>query len=614
MARGLNQYMLGKKNNTFCHLLWERAFINEHGDVFFCCLCRPEPIGNIYEHTLAYVWKKSKKAKLFRGMALKGDLGCYASCTVLSKREKEMVLGRFYRNRGKFIEAESAFQDVLKITPKNYGIYFELGWLYNDQGGYAEAEASFKKALELEPGNSDAYVGLGWSCQEQKKYPEAEASFKKALELEPGNSDAYVGLGWLCKEKKDYSGAEASFKKALELEPGNSDAYVGLGWLCKEKKKYAEAREFFEKALKIHPGSNAACAELGWLYKEQGKFREAEVFFEKALELNPNSESACVGLGWLYKDQEKLSQATRLLRKALELNPRNEVAQTIFAQIYRKAPSGLKLGAKISAKERKDLPLRTADTILEDNNSDSDVYKQDKTDYPRTLHILIGTLCPLSCIMCRQNHRLNIALNNEMLKKNIDWPRIEDITIQGGEVLAIPSAKELLIWLTEKMKKKIKLVTNGLLINREWAERLVRGSEWIEVSVNAATKQMHEFVNRGSDFEKVIRNIKMLIDLKRSYNAKTDIRYHFTIVPENVHEIAQAIKFADRLGCDLIAYSFDSPRVEIFLSQHKKMKKKIKDEISKLSNKNLNIKVQRNQLHQLGLVGDSNHNLFVDDY
>ena len=455
---------------------------------------------------MAYIWQKSKQAKLFRRMSLNGSLGCYSSCIFLSKKEKEIGLGRFYRNRGKLIEAEAAFKDVLEISPKNHDIYFELGWLYKDQGRYAEAEASFKKALEL--------------------------------------------------------------------EPRNPDTYVGLGWFCKEQKKYAEAGKLFKKALKINPISSAAYAELGWLYKDQGKPKEAGASFKKALELNSNTESACIGLVQLHKDQGSLDQVKHLLRKTAEFNSR----------------------------------------VVEDKFPSLDLYEKDDTDYPRTLQIMIGTPCNINCIMCPRNRHSKIVLNNDILKKNIDWFRINDILLNGGEVLAIKSAKELCIWLTERMQKKIKLITNGLLINREWAEKLVRGSEWIEISVNAATGKTHEFINRGSDFNRVIRNIKMLIYLKRAYSMKTDIRFHFTIIPENVHEIAQAIKFADDLGCDLIAYSFDSPRTEDFLSKHKNIKAKIKDEIAKLANSNLSIKILRNQLEQLGLMEDFNPNLAVDDY
>lgn len=518
-----------RKTNTYCNLLWERAFISEYGDIFFCCLCRPEPVGNIYKHDLAYIWQKSKKTRLFRWMSLNGSLSCYSTCTVLSKKAKDLTLGRFYRNWGKLIEAEAAFKDALEMDPKNHNIYFELGWLYNDLGRPNEAETSFRRVLEL--------------------------------------------------------------------EPESPDGYVGLGCLCKEQKKYTEAKELFKKALKLNPESSAAYAELGWVYKDVVELNESEALFKKALEFNSNNESALVGLGSLYKDQGKFNEAGQLLKKAIEFNPQNKVARAISAQISNRG---------------RIYRIKKASGI--DDKVCLDAHQNYFSDYPRTLHILVGTFCPLNCIMCPQNHRLKIALNNAMLKKNIDWSRVDDIVIQGGEVLAIPSARQLLIWLIEKMNKKIKLVTNGLLINREWAERLVKGANWIEVSVNAATKQTHELINRGSNFARVLKNLKMLIDTKRSYNLKTDIRFHFTIVPENVHEIAQAVKFADELGCDLIAYSFDSPKVEIFLSRYKKIKEKIKNELSRLCNRNLKIKIQRNQLEQLGLLDGFNHKSVIDDY
>ncbi len=472
------------------------------------------------------------------------------------------------------MKAEASFKDALEINPKNYDIYAELGWLYKDLGKLAAAEASFKKALELEPRYADAYVGLGWLSKEAKRCSEAKELFEKALKLNPLSFAAYAELGWLYKNLGKLAAAEAHFKKAMELESKNVDACIGLGWLRKEEKRYGEARELFEKAIELNPLSCAAYAELGWLYKEQGKPKDAQAAFKKALELNPNAESACVGLAQLRKDQGNLDQIKRLSRETAESDSR----------------------------------------VVEEKSPSLDLYKDGDTAYPRHLQIMIGSLCNINCIMCPQDHHLKTVLNNDILKKNIDWLRIKEILINGGEVLVIKSAKELFIWLTEKMQKKIRLITNGLSINREWAEKLVRGSEWIEISVNAATKKTHELINKGSDFERVIRNIKMLIDLKRRYSLKTDIRYHFTIIPENIHEVAQAIKFADDLGCDLIAYSFDTPNVENFLSQHRNIKAKIRDEVTKLANSNLSIKILRNQLDQLGLIEDPNPNLAVDDF
>lgn len=69
-------------------------------------------------------------------------------------------------------------------------------------------------------------------------------------------------------------------------------------------------------------------------------------------------------------------------------------------------------------------------------------------EYPKAVWILYGEFCNQSCIMCRQHHRSETILDNEVLKRNIDWSRVEEVGIQGGEVLAIRGAEEFYVWLT----------------------------------------------------------------------------------------------------------------------------------------------------------------------
>jgi MoaA/NifB/PqqE/SkfB family radical SAM enzyme len=233
--------------------------------------------------------------------------------------------------------------------------------------------------------------------------------------------------------------------------------------------------------------------------------------------------------------------------------------------------------------------------------------KQGTTDYPvhenypRQVWLLYGEFCNLNCIMCGQNSRSKDKLDNDILKKHIDWAQVESIELQGGEILAMKEAKELYLWLTREMNKKVNLITNGLLINDEWAEFLVRGSNWITISVNAATKKTHELVNKGSVFEKVIDNTKKLINLKEKYNLNTKIIFHHTTVKENLHELADAIYLANALGCDSINFGFDK-HVLPFLKKNPALKEKIKQKISFVMNEGLKIDCETNRLEHMGLL------------
>ena len=177
--------------------------------------------------------------------------------------------------------------------------------------------------------------------------------------------------------------------------------------------------------------------------------------------------------------------------------------------------------------------------------------------YPKRVWLLHGQFCNLECIMCDQSHKSKQGLDNHTLKANIDWKRVDDIELQGGEVLAMGNAKELYLWLTQEMGKKVNLITNGVLISDEWAEHLVKGANWIQISVNAATKKTHELVNQNSNFGRVIENIKKMIRLKSQYGVDVEIIYKYTILSENMDEIGRAVEFADALGCDTIAFGYD---------------------------------------------------------
>jgi sulfatase maturation enzyme AslB (radical SAM superfamily) len=208
--------------------------------------------------------------------------------------------------------------------------------------------------------------------------------------------------------------------------------------------------------------------------------------------------------------------------------------------------------------------------------------------------------------MCDQSHKSKRGLDNNTLKANIDWKRVDEIELQGGEVLAMKNAKELYLWLTREMGKKVNLITNGVLISDEWAEYLVKGANWIQISVNAATKRTHELVNQNSNFERVIENIRKMIRLKGQYEMDVEIIYKFTILSENTDEIGNAVEFADALGCDTIAFGYDVS-IPALLEDDRDRREKLKNTIAKLTQDPLRITIGLKRLEQLGLVEAENY-------
>jgi tetratricopeptide (TPR) repeat protein len=72
---------------------------------------------------------------------------------------------------------------VIEINPNNTEIYSNLGLVYYNQGKYPQAISEFEKVIRLDPNNAMAYYNLGLVYKEQGKITESEAEFKKAKDM-----------------------------------------------------------------------------------------------------------------------------------------------------------------------------------------------------------------------------------------------------------------------------------------------------------------------------------------------------------------------------------------------------------------------------------------------
>jgi MoaA/NifB/PqqE/SkfB family radical SAM enzyme len=176
----------------------------------------------------------------------------------------------------------------------------------------------------------------------------------------------------------------------------------------------------------------------------------------------------------------------------------------------------------------------------------------------RRVTMLFGELCNVACTMCDQNHRSKEWLTLDLVKHQIDWTDVHEIVIQGGEPLAIKECKKSYIYLTDELGKKVSFMTNGLLINDEWAERLAKHAPEVPISLNATTQQTYETIMVGAKWKKMRAAVERLRSAKERLDSPMKMRAHMTIVKENVHEIPDFVAFAEEIGFDTVDYGYDN--------------------------------------------------------
>ena len=90
--------------------------------------------------------------------------------------------GRALAQAGQFKEAIEAFQQVLRLDPRNAHAYNNISFVYGKMGQHSEALDAARKALEIQPDNAYAYGRLAFSYNEIGRYEDANKAAQRAVD------------------------------------------------------------------------------------------------------------------------------------------------------------------------------------------------------------------------------------------------------------------------------------------------------------------------------------------------------------------------------------------------------------------------------------------------
>ena len=174
-------------------------------------------------------------------------------------------------------------------------------------------------------------------------------------------------------------------------------------------------------------------------------------------------------------------------------------------------------------------------------------YPQDKIveDYPPCVQIEPASVCNFRCIMCYQTDKTFSSKKNgfmgfmkfELFKRIIDEleGNVEAITFASrGE----PTLNKDLVKFLDYCKDKfvaIKINSNLSNLNEELAEAIFRNNvQTLVISSDAPDKVNYEKIRVKGNFEKLLKNMELLLDIKKKFsNTNTIIRASGVKISEN---------------------------------------------------------------------------------
>ncbi len=176
--------------------------------------------------------------------------------------------------------------------------------------------------------------------------------------------------------------------------------------------------------------------------------------------------------------------------------------------------------------------------------------------YPLLIQIQTQSLCNGRCTFCPYpvvSQRLpQGTMTGELFKKIID----ELLLIKYGgnllfelhnEPLLDERVFELIRYVKTSLKKvKVHLVSNGHLIHKFILQDISgSGVDKLIISLNALSPEMYRKLNCGIDYDKVIKNIHLLL---AEESVKRKITISFVQTREAAEEIPQAVEYWKNLG------------------------------------------------------------------
>ncbi|MEM5853663.1 MAG: radical SAM protein [Candidatus Aenigmatarchaeota archaeon] len=184
--------------------------------------------------------------------------------------------------------------------------------------------------------------------------------------------------------------------------------------------------------------------------------------------------------------------------------------------------------------------------------------------FPSYVQIEPTTKCNLKCKTCIRS-RIESGVSEDMqfdlFKSIIDQLRRPIYATQAINITGLgePFMNPNIILMVRYAKKKglnVMMDTNLTKVDDEILKDIIDSRlDTLVVSFDGASKETFENIRVGAVFEKVVENIKLLLDLKKKMKAdKPTIILNSTICEENVHEIPEMIKAAEELGVNAIVF------------------------------------------------------------
>jgi len=190
---------------------------------------------------------------------------------------------------GDYPDADKWLTKMLEWTPKDSDGWYNLGRTKYNENRFAEAVSAFQQCLKLDPRNAKAEDNLGLSFAGMGRNEEAGAAYQRAIAWQEQslakNPRPYIDLGSLLIDENRPKDAVPLLLQAVEIDSRDSKTHELLGKAYTRLEEFPKAQMELEKAVELSPETPNLHCMLAPVYRKQGLAEKAKAEYNRCAAL-----------------------------------------------------------------------------------------------------------------------------------------------------------------------------------------------------------------------------------------------------------------------------------------------------------------------------------------
>lgn len=263
---------------------------------------------------------------------------------ITRREDARQALGRSLRSElrvaepllreGKFDEAESHYESIVKMLPTFYEAYFALGICQNQLGQPERAESSLRKYLSFETLSADGHGALGVVLFKQKRYAEARPELERSVQLDPTLLEARKALAKIYASRGDWLGVNRQLEATMSSgQPLEAEFYTLNVIALRHLGRAADALAVCDQGLESYPQATDLQAQYVALLRTEFNAKQIQAKLEPKIEQQPSSVAYMKALGEALIHDNTSNRAEELLSHAVREFPKDAEAHYLYGKL-----------------------------------------------------------------------------------------------------------------------------------------------------------------------------------------------------------------------------------------------------------------------------------------